>query len=162
MAELILRKAYQATDILKAVTCMVLRHSFAVHCLENGASTREVQETLGHESVETTLRYQRCILPEAAESPLDLLRQEQAASPASDASADHTQPRDTSLSPAENLFSEPVSVATAQLPFRNETGLSAISLAVDFYRLLKTHLFCLSRASRGHFLCSRRVTICPG
>ncbi len=34
MAELILRKAVRSTDILKTVTCMVLRHSYAVHCIE--------------------------------------------------------------------------------------------------------------------------------
>jgi integrase/recombinase XerC len=34
-----------------------LRHTYATFLLDSGASIREVQEALGHESLETTQRY---------------------------------------------------------------------------------------------------------
>ncbi len=52
---------------------MNLRHSFALHALEDGMNPRALQEVLGHRSVETTLVYQRCLLPPDAISPLDLI-----------------------------------------------------------------------------------------
>jgi len=53
----IVRKAAEASGVLKVVTGMSLRHSFAAHSLEGGATIREVQEMLGHEQVETTMIY---------------------------------------------------------------------------------------------------------
>ncbi len=55
---------------------MSLRHSYAIHQLQAGASVREVQENLGHRSVETTLVYLAC-LPIEVESPLDALPERQ-------------------------------------------------------------------------------------
>lgn len=44
---------------LRGVTSHNLRHSFAVHMLDNGADIRNVQELLGHTNLATTNRYAR-------------------------------------------------------------------------------------------------------
>ena len=52
-----------------------LRHSFATSLLLRGVNIREVQQYLGHASVETTMIYTHVIrgLDSTAESPLDAL-----------------------------------------------------------------------------------------
>jgi integrase/recombinase XerD len=62
-----LRQYAPQAGIDKHVTCHVLRHSFAIHLLRNGASTRHIQAMLGHRSLEATQVYAR-VFPE------DLLR----------------------------------------------------------------------------------------
>lgn len=57
MVFLILRQAVENAGIDKTVSPHTLRHSFASHLIAGGASIRQVQEMLGHESVVTTEIY---------------------------------------------------------------------------------------------------------
>jgi len=82
MIELTIRRARNAAGILKPVTAMTLRHTYAVHCLENGASIRDLQQALGHQHIKDGRKIfrpfnTRCILPANLESPLDPIKRKQ-------------------------------------------------------------------------------------
>lgn len=70
--------AVKKAGIMKHATVHTLRHSFATHLLMKGVNIREIQELLGHKSVETTMIYTHVLrdMQNIPMSPLDSLLEE--------------------------------------------------------------------------------------
>jgi integrase/recombinase XerD len=70
-----LAAAAEEAGIKKPVRPHVLRHSYATHLLDAGTDVRVIQSQLGHNSLQTTMRYTRVstALVQKTPSPLDLL-----------------------------------------------------------------------------------------
>jgi len=72
-----MKKAVNNVGIVKMASVHTLRHSFTTHLLLNGVDLRQIQDYLGHKSVETTMIYTHVVkdMRNPAISPLDLLEQ---------------------------------------------------------------------------------------
>lgn len=53
----VFRLAQRASGVAPEATPHTLRHSYATHLLEEGVSVRQIQQYLGHESLDTTIIY---------------------------------------------------------------------------------------------------------
>lgn len=70
-----MKAAVRKADVGKMASVHTLRHSFATHLLQKGVDIRQIQELLGHKSVDTTMIYthvMRTMAPDLR-SPLDEL-----------------------------------------------------------------------------------------
>ena len=73
------RTAAKKAGITKRASPHTLRHSFATHLLLNQTDIREIQELLGHKSLQTTMIYTHVVrdMRSSAQSPLDALLSEE-------------------------------------------------------------------------------------
>lgn len=63
-----IKQAAEKPGITKNVNCQILRHSFAVHKLENGCDLTTLKELLGYTDISTTMTYVR-VLETESDSP---------------------------------------------------------------------------------------------
>lgn len=70
-----IKQAAATANIQKVVTPQTLRHSFAAHLLQGGQDPHQVQKLMGHQDINTTMRYTQVIMDGhlGISSPLDVL-----------------------------------------------------------------------------------------
>lgn len=69
----VVARSAKAAALSKRVTCMTLRHSYAVARLREGMSIPELQAVLGHRDIETTMHYHAYTATDGIQSPADNL-----------------------------------------------------------------------------------------
>lgn len=65
----IIKQYAEVSNIKKDITPQILRHSLAIHLLQNGAELKDVQEMLGHSEISST-RFYAQILRDSAKSKM--------------------------------------------------------------------------------------------
>jgi len=119
--EYIVRNAARRANIDRPVNASTLRHTYAVQRLEAGASLPQLQMELGHRSIRTTQRYQRCIAPTIESHPFTKVRELMAQeNPEIPKPEPPPPPRPRPSNPLANL--KPIDLSTLKLPFQPDNG----------------------------------------